>query len=552
MEDKNIITLTLGDWLYNSGIVGIVNILKYAEEEVNYEGQSVSFDVKALENFEKKYFKYFIDKYEKKLSWSKIVSFKEKIDFWKNENFNNFNEKSLKDLNYNIGNFKKIVKSNSHISAYELITKKIKISEIEKELQKIKLKKSEKVENKIKEIKKIISLMVEIIDFYSEEESKKYLGAKNVMYTILKNAWNGVSFLNSQTKEKDMYIDYKNYFLKESLKYLDTDKKKYKYDCRVCNKPIKNLDIEMNFLNNMGFDTTRKPSAVWNYNNDISICPLCKLVYSCVPAGFNYVYDKGIFVNDNNNSKDIVRLANKIGFDILKEKNFDSNITFKSLVSALTEELNNSLKYNLSDIQVVRYENEKYRFNILSKNILKVINESKEELNKIIKANYKEGDFSSRLYEIVIKKIFNNENLFLIIHKLFVIKLKNSMKEVYFSYKDIKEVVKINFNFLKGVGYMEDKEKDVLKTYSGAGYYLREEYIKKNSENKLSRITYKLLNALKTNNQGMFMDVIINCYLYTGKQVPSFFVNCLKDNINLKTIGYSFVSGLVDGESYKK
>jgi CRISPR-associated protein Cst1 len=48
------------------------------------------------------------------------------------------------------------------------------------------------------------------------------------------------------------------------------------------------------------------------------------------------------------------------------------------------------------------------------------------------------------------------------------------------------------------------------------------------------------------------MDVIINCYLYTGKQIPGFFTECLKDTVNLKTIGYAFISGLVNGENYSK
>jgi CRISPR-associated protein Cst1 len=99
---------------------------------------------------------------------------------------------------------------------------------------------------------------------------------------------------------------------------------------------------------------------------------------------------------------------------------------------------------------------------------------------------------------------------------------------------------------------MADKEKDVLKSYRGAGYYLRQEYKKKGSDKKLEGISYKLLNSLKTNNNGMFMDVIINSYLYAGQQIPSFFTDCLKSNVELKTIGYAFVSGLVDGEDYKK
>jgi CRISPR-associated protein Cst1 len=172
----------------------------------------------------------------------------------------------------------------------------------------------------------------------------------------------------------------------------------------------------MNFLNATGFDTSRKPSHVWDFNNDISICPLCKLIYSCVPAGFTYVYDRGIFINDNHNVQNLVDICTKIKIEVLKDGNMNTNTTFKSIINALNEKVNNSFKYELADIQVVRYEHEKYRFNILSKNGLKIIRDSKDDLNKLIKASYKEVDTYFRVYEELVKKLFNNENQFLLIH----------------------------------------------------------------------------------------------------------------------------------------
>lgn len=549
--EENTITLTLGDWLYNAGVVGMVNILNHAKDEVIYNGQEVSFKVEALEKFEDKFFNYFIDKYEKKLSWSKIVSYKERIEHFENEDYKNFEEKSLELFNKDLDDIKTKIKSNSHKAAYDLINSDFSILDKEKELKKIKLKKKETIQDRIEEIKQTMGVLKEIIEYYSLEESKRYIAAKNVMYTIIKNAWNGVSILNPQTKEKNMYTDFGNYFPVEAKEYIDSNKEKHKFNCFTCDNPIANLNTEMNFLNATGFDTSRKPSHVWNFINDIAICPICKLVYSCVPAGFNYVYDKGIFVNDNHTVENIVNISKKIGTNILKDENMNANTTFKSIITALTEEANEGFKYEVADIQVVRYENEKYRFNILSKNILKVIRDSKEDLNKLIKASYKEVDTYFRVYEELVKKLFNNENQFLLIHKLFIHKLTKP-KDSFFNYVTINRVIRINFNFLKGVGYMADKEKDVLKSYRGAGYYLRQEYKKKISENKLDGIAYKLLNALKTNNKGMFMDVVINCYLYANQQIPSFFTDCLKSNEELKTIGYAFVSGLVDGEEYKK
>ena len=66
----------------------------------------------------------------------------------------------------------------------------------------------------------------------------------------------------------------------------ESDKKKYKYNCFICNREIKNLDNDFSFLVNTGFDTNRKLSHVWDFINDVAMCPICKLVYSCVPVGF--------------------------------------------------------------------------------------------------------------------------------------------------------------------------------------------------------------------------------------------------------------------------
>ena len=71
---------------------------------------------------------------------------------------------------------------------------------------------------------------------------------------------------------------------------------------------------------NTGFDTNRKLSHVWNFNNDIAMCPICKLVYSCVPVGFTYVYGSGIFINSNTNAEELIRINSRIKSEIYREE----------------------------------------------------------------------------------------------------------------------------------------------------------------------------------------------------------------------------------------
>ena len=46
----------------------------------------------------------------------------------------------------------------------------------------------------------------------------------------------------------------------------------------------------------------------------------------------------------------------------------------------------------------------------------------------------------------------------------------------------------------------------------------------------------------------MFMDTLLNCYLYVQDSVPKIFLEVLKDEDEFKTIGYAFVTGLIEGK----
>ncbi|MBC1976856.1 Cas8a1 family CRISPR/Cas system-associated protein, partial [Listeria booriae] len=149
------------------------------------------------------------------------------------------------------------------------------------------------------EVKETYNQLDAIIDFCASEKGLKYLGAKNLIYSVINKGWEGVSFLYQKTKFIDPYEDYENAFLKPVFEYLDTDLSKSKYNCFICNQPIKNLNLGLSFMNDIGFDIKKKTSHVWDFNNDVATCPVCRLIYSCVPAGFTYVYGEGMFVNDS-------------------------------------------------------------------------------------------------------------------------------------------------------------------------------------------------------------------------------------------------------------
>lgn len=541
------IRIELGDWLFNAGIVGLINIL--GEENISYiDNQTIEVSEALFEGFEDNYFDYFINKYQRLLSWNKIVSYEEKLQYHLETNFENFTKESLEDLNKFIGSdktagsLKYYMNSPSYKSAYSSIEADSNILELVKEIKQIKFSgKDEKLTDKIEGIKIIFDKITEVIAFCKSSNGRKYLAGKNVIYTIIKNSWNGICFLNPQTKEKDMYIDYKNYFLSPVYDYNSADKSKYKYNCFICGQRIKDLNNDVSFLNMTGFDTNRKTSHVWNFTNDIGLCPVCKLVYSCVPAGMTFAYDKGLFINDNSNIKSLVLVNNKIKSEVLKEREFNNSLTYKALIDSINEEINDKLRYELADVQVVRYENETYRFNILSKKMLSIIKESKKDLDFIIKTGFKEVNTYFKIYELVIQRLFNNQNLYTLIHKLLLYKLSIPQNAHYLS-GHIISLLKINLRFLEGIGIMEKNKNYLIYGGNDAGKVLRENY---EIPEKLRGISYRLLNALKTNNVDMFMDTLLNCYLYVQKPVPKIFLDTLKNDDAFKTVGYAFITGML-------
>lgn len=555
--EHNFIKLRLGDWTWNAAVTGFINIL--GEENVSFNNNTVEIPINCFENFEEKYFEYFINTYEKALPWYRIISYKSVIENYRQNEYKHLTLKGLKDINsYITDTVKKYLTSNSFKAAFELIGDKEYIGHLEKSLKKIKEPKEESIFendkiNIIEEIENQFKILEEIIKYCSSREGRRYIGAKNVIYSILKNGWNGVSFLNPQTKIKDSYEDYREYFVRPTLEYIQSEKVKNKYTCFTCGSPIKGLDDDLSFLNQSGFDTARKPSHVWNFVNDVAICPVCKLIYSCLPGGFVYVGNRGLYINANVDIKHNLKVNRKLKTDILYQgvQEYSGRKIYAVLVNALKEQQIEKDKYELADVQLVRYEDEKYKFNLLPAITIKLIDKFSDEITGLMRTGYREGNDNHSIYEQVLNYIFNNQNLFLLIYKLLHYKL-SSPSDCFFGIGHIQNMLKINIQLIKNLGGMinMDISRDYLREARGAGFYLREAYLKKDPKTgKIPGISYRLLNALKIGNRNMFMDVVLNSYMYVGNEVPSIITEVLREDDQVfSTIGYAFVACFIEGE----
>lgn len=576
MDEK--IELKLKDYLFNAGLLGFINILgeeakNNGELEFDNKNRLIRFSPKVLENFEYKYFDFFIKRYGKTLTYGKILEFEKYIDEFEENGKKIRSIDELKMINDKITFFKAKIKSESYKKAYDFIEKNgtNKILQMEKELKKIKEPKENVNEISNDDVKNNLKIMKEIIGFfkkkitYKEGNVKNYLAAKNIAYVIINNAWSSVSFLNRANAAKDIYEEYKSYFVEPALEYINADKSKFKYKCTISNMPMKDYKNTLGFLNDTGFDVSRKPSHVWNFVNDIAVTPLVTLVYSCVPAGFIYGADKGIFVNANHNIDQLFKINNGIAYNILEDESEEKNINlYKNLLKEIKKEKDNT-KYELSDIQIVKFEEGHYKFTLLSRNILKLLSENKEKLDDLLDKWYLIDKRYFNLYDTTITELLNNQNLFSLINKLCYYKI--SKAKLSCKLKNIEDLLKINLDYIRRLKKMDKQEivekkenkktseelteKDIFYIRRDAMIF-REEYIRKSgNDKKIGSLLYRLQNALRINNVDMFMDALISAHAYAGKNISSLFAKALLNDENFQTLGHGFLLGLL-GEDKSK
>lgn len=547
------IRIKLSDWQFNAGVLGFYNIINHAGNKVEKKDNCIEFTEDALENFEEKYFTYLIDTYEGITHWDRLRKFYDKYKLYNKEKFKSFKEKDLESFNKMIAELKDYLKRPNYSKVYEFISSQVVIQEEEKKLKQIKLTKKQTIEDVKEDLNQQFEVLETIYNYVYSIDGKKYLFAKTLIYNIINQSWEGVSFLNRNSKENDIYKDYKESFVDKTIEYLREDKTEFNLPCFVTGLPIKNksTSYDMGFLVDTGFDTNRKTSHVWDFYNDIYICDLARLIYSCMPCGIFFTTgDDGIFINSNQSVDELIKINNNVKESIkqsIKEGQTNRNLyIYKALVQSMQREVNAKIEYELSDIQVVRKENGRYRFNILSREVIETIRSSRELLNGLISTGYIESRNYYYLYPLVIDRVLNGVNMFNLIHKLLINKLtKSEGITTYYNSYHIKSINQINLNFLKGVSNLANEQGrlELINISNRNGWYLGQEY--KNNKEKIKGIAYRLLNALKTRNAEIFLHNLLNSYMYVGKQVPKGLVEVLQDEDKLGVIGYAFVTGLV-------
>lgn len=564
-----------GDWFFNMGIVGFLNIIKKADKqaEIFIMEDYIEFDSLFLENFHEYYFNYFMDEYDV----SKRI--KKNIDY--SINFIKSKPDRIKD---GIKKIKDSVKQQND---------KIKKFDEEKfNMIKEKLDSMSKIKS-YDEFDSLEALVDETIDIFKIKSINDRLTANLYKYVVQDNYFGQVSFFNVAKAKLDldglkqvMFNDYLRqiiYFgeLEDLLEENDYDKlknylndrlnsiakdinekkvskssintiekimkeinknfikknksiediKKYMDSLEVCEmcglyKGILDEYSESNFAP-LGVSTNNARNMFWNQAYVPSICDICKLILFCTPAGATYTR-KNYLINEENE--------------------FYLFVNMDTCINELFER-NNSLKAQKSEYSDSKDENP---FNQLIKSIVEENTlKSEWQLRNILFVEFK-ASIDSKKCKInyfniptYLAKFFVKENKK--IQSIYDYKLKSNVLDLILKSKDLKHlinntlrnIVKSNLesnnksnisglscfnvvqlrtilnNYKRGVYKMDYKK---LRKIYESGCEIHDYYIDKNAKNKIEGITYKILNLIKVGNKNDFMQTILRIFFHQVKK----------------------------------
>lgn len=549
------IKLLIGDFLKNAGLVGLKYLLDAsdAEEEIDYgiteDKQGLWLDRQFVVNADwtDMYFKAFVKRYGELTNYQVVL---DKIgDILEKAGQPEWDKKTCKeDLKF----INEKMLSNSYQSGFANMKDQIENPDVYELLKSHKLK-----ENMEKE--ELCARLRQLTIFLQQPLCKETFSMKSIIYNYINRFWDGKSFLLRANASKNMKSVFDVDFLEPFRRYAAADHKKAKDMCIDCDGKIDAKEkVSIAFMKDQADDLTRKRSAFWNCKVDAYLCPACAFVYSLAPLGFTLAGRTFVFVNMNQNI-DLLLQANspdgKMAVD-LKRKEKDR---YSSWIAGTINLLLQEKDRELGNIQVIARgmgESDRYTFDVISKDILKLLNDKsiRNDLEQLGRYPYvKTGREYWNVHETVILNLLRYHNQYEVIGKL----LKMALEGEGFLFKaSFVYDVQLRSSLARKKDKAMNTGGEVMNRYAvrERGYELRNALLgaKGTSDDACIRGTiYQLLNALSVGNVEHFMEVIMRVYCSTRLQVPDAFIEFLKDRDTFTEYGYAFLLGL-QGSHYEK
>lgn len=531
----------LGDWAYNAGIIGFIDIMLDGEDITSQNiitigPNYIEFDRNSLQGFSDKFFKKAYQRYPRT---DELIDLGNKL-LQRLEN-NDFD----KNLKQEVSNFKKRVEGFSKLK--QLV-----------DSRKLTLPRNFNKTDAEQYVSQITDLL---------NANKQGLIEDNVK-TYLKNASSicgDRSFLNRNFKgelKKKFFDDFEGPIVNQ------TNRQDKNHDCIFCGlRPAKkDALLDTGLVSFLGANKDNK-NFFWNFKPQLPICEICELIYFCIFAGlteFRIGQTKKFYFVDRNTSVLELYQTNKLFMEmmsreenILKEKGI-LNFINDYLLLKLKEES----KFRLANIMFIEIDltssvtPKLYGFSI-TKQKAEFINSNFDIFKKIAGSFIKFKDNNIYPFSEFMQKFMNNTLSFQFLSFLegeYLSSQKpNSKINTNLSPYRLQMYNILTYKYLKSIkrgGKLMD-EKWLWKMYF-FGQELKKKFLSSKAENKITSLAYRLISALRIGDVNTFMNLIIRTYMSYNMEVPALFVSCINDRDNFCALGYSFVNGLLGSEKDEK
>jgi CRISPR-associated protein Cst1 len=533
----------LGDWLFNAGIVGFIRIMLAGtdlddQDMITLGDNYIEFDRRIMAGFAQKYFQTAFDQY------GRYKALRESLRDW-SEQLRPLVDKGSEPLSKEeVKKVKEIGKAIKNRTGFKLL--KSKTSDVELSM--------DDAEGILSAALTIDKILVDNYQEFFESDVKIYAG----------KLYGQKNFLGRNVS-KGMFEIFKKSFEDSLLN--DACVKDKKYDCVCCGDRKAKKDVH--------FDTGLAPflaanpdatNYAWNFISKFPLCDICELIYFCSFAGFTdfstkYGNKTFYYVNKDSNIRDLYR-ANMLLMTLL-DKNIDTNPVAQFFSELILKSEDRKALYTIQNTSFIKVDLKNSTFpSVFSYNIsrekARLIHDHREDFETLAKASYGTKKDSFNVGIETMQKILSDTVDFLYVNRLLRTYLAsergNGNSKADFNTGHIQKVVWIIYDFIQNTFKREVdtimESKELWHVYH-KGLDLASAFRERDAENKISTTAYKLLNAVRAENTGTFMEILARAYLAYGIEMPSVFVKALSSKSDFSSLGYSFINGLL-GKQFEK
>ncbi|PRD06937.1 type I-B CRISPR-associated protein Cas8b1/Cst1 [Bacillus sp. MYb56] len=556
------IRLYLEDWATNTGILGFYRILEHAETDLfEIEETYIDFDPKLLQDFPEWFFNYAFDMFS-------VANEKEnKMNTYlthATSNFKRFKDFIFDDIKGTENKLNKRLPIEGG-TLKELFSRKKNVSTIE-ELKTItkdylKLLKQDQVNEvltlnmirfRLGELHGQTSFLQRSRSTLNRSEHEEFL-AKDFVQPILleqeilavlrsSNSPNEeIESLNKMIQQSDDE-DIKK-LVKQTIMKLKKDELLY---CPVIDGQFALTDYtEAIFLPN-AVSIANATNYTWNNQKSFPISNLYRLIMFCSVFG---LYKDGETYSFIQTDEDFDTLAEVNDLYVTNKK---QNNPFEVFLYDTLKEAKDKAKWISKNMLIVEFQNSGKK-TILTQNFL-----SEHAIQYLQERGGKEIDHIKypQFRNVILRKLLNGEHFF----RDITIQLRKNVDNNYSSYDTYAATLAMfHLNRIKECygmsnGTREAQYESMQKRIHYAlmdGREVRRRLTERRMENKIPGITYRLLNALTTNNRQQFFETLFRTFLLVEKNTSMYVDATREHSSEFEGIASALLSGLND-KPYKK